>query len=95
LPIVGGGELGHRSIFLRASHREEIHVSSMKKEEASGPQRVRQMGEKARMKSPTFSIFVRLATRSGKSFTAGFGIGWKIRLTHPSKAKGAVPFPEG
>ena len=37
-----------------------------------------------RMKSPTFSIFVRLATRSGKSFMAGFGIGWKIRLAHPS-----------
>jgi len=31
-----------------------------------------------RMKGPTFSIFVRLATRSGKSFTAGLGIGWKI-----------------
>ena len=25
------------------------------------------------------------------SFTAGCGIGWKIRLTHPSEAKGAVP----
>jgi hypothetical protein len=48
-----------------------------------------------RMKGPTFSIFVPLATRSGKSFTDGFGIGWKIRLTHPSKAKGAVPFSEG
>jgi hypothetical protein len=24
---------------------------------------------------------VRLATRSGKSFTAGFGIGWKISLS--------------
>ena len=38
-----------------------------------------------RKKSRTFSISVRLVT-SGKSFTAGFGIGWKIRLTHPSKA---------
>jgi len=34
LPIFGGGELGHRSIFLRASHREEVQMSSMKKEEA-------------------------------------------------------------
>jgi hypothetical protein len=34
LPIVGGGELGHRSIFLQASHREEVQMSSMKKEEA-------------------------------------------------------------
>ena len=29
-----------------------------------------------RMKGPTFWISVRLAT-SGKSFTAGFGIGWE------------------
>ena len=29
---------------------------------------------------------MRLAT-SGKSITAGFGIDWKIRLTHPSKTK--------
>ena len=33
----------------------------------------------------TSAIFVRLATRSGRSFTAGFGIGWKISVTHPSK----------
>jgi hypothetical protein len=26
---------------------------------------------------------------SGKSFTAGCGIDWKIRLTHPNKVKGA------
>ena len=32
----------------------------------------------------TFSISARLAT-SGKSFTAGFGIDWKIRLTHPNR----------
>ena len=31
---------------------------------------------------------MRLAMRSGKSFTVGFGIGWKIRLTGPNKAKG-------
>ena len=48
-----------------------------------------------RMKGPTCSISVRLATRSGESFTAGYGIGWKIRFTHPSEAKGAVPYPEG
>src|SRR5262249_28094252 len=35
----------------------------------------------------TFSISVRLTTRSGKSFTVGFGIGWKIRLTGPNKGK--------
>ena len=34
LPVVGGGKLGHRSIFLRASYREEVQMSSMKKEEA-------------------------------------------------------------
>ena len=33
---------------------------------------------------------MRLVT-SGKSFTAGFGIDWKIRLTHPNKVKGAFP----
>ena len=33
-----------------------------------------------RKKGRTFSISVRLAI-SGKSFTAGCGIGWKIRLT--------------
>src|SRR5215831_5872203 len=34
LPVVGGGELDHCSIFLRASHREGVQMSSMKKEEA-------------------------------------------------------------
>ncbi|HEX8800970.1 MAG TPA: hypothetical protein VF772_20275, partial [Terriglobales bacterium] len=41
-----------------------------------------------RKRGRTFSISARLGT-SGKSFTAGFGIDWKIRLTHPNKVKGA------
>jgi hypothetical protein len=48
-----------------------------------------------RKKNRTFSISVPLAMTSGKSFRAGFGIGWKIRLTHPNKAKCAVPSPKG
>jgi hypothetical protein len=36
-----------------------------------------------RKRGRTFSISARLGT-SGKSFTAGYGIGWKIRLTHPT-----------
>src|SRR6516165_5350853 len=42
------------------------------------------------MKSPTFSIFVRLATRSGKSFTAGYRIGWETNpqaVCHSLKAE--------
>src|SRR5215469_13656180 len=79
------------------SHRGEVQMSSMKKEEArravlseydrwakKHPNKASMAfssSDTYRMKSPTFSIFVRLATRSGKSFTAGFGIGWKISLS--------------
>jgi hypothetical protein len=35
LPVVGGGALSHRSIFLQACHRKAVGVASMKKEEAT------------------------------------------------------------
>src|SRR5262249_8319577 len=79
----------------QALNREEGCMAGMKKEEArragvsENDRRAEKNANHARMmggflfwmKSPTFSIFVRLATRSGKSFTAGFGIGWKISLS--------------
>jgi nucleoid DNA-binding protein len=52
-------------------------------------------GAEVQVAQKVIAFSVRLTTRSGKSFTAGFEIGWKIRLTHPNKAKGAVPFPDG
>src|SRR5262249_10158027 len=42
-------------------------------------------------KSRTFSISVRLTTRSGKSFTAGYRIGWETgpqAVCHSLKAEG-------
>jgi catechol 2,3-dioxygenase-like lactoylglutathione lyase family enzyme len=47
--------------------------------------------QSCRKKGRTFSISVWLAT-GGKSFTAGFGIGWKISHAHPNEAKAAVQF---